>query len=102
MYVRYLKILTIITIRALTQYNLGKYRRVDISVMHTVNSVYLLLQCLCGSNTEDRHNKNCKHVALYICQKHIWLYVTGSLLFKTVPSLCVCEIKAEWCIGSNS
>lgn len=70
--------------------------------MHTVNSIHLLLQSLCGSNMEDRHNKKHKHVALYICQKHIWLYVTGSLLFKTVPSLRVCEIKAERCIGSNS
>lgn len=49
---------------------------------------------------KDRHNENSKHDALYICQKHIWLYVTSTLLFKTVPS--VCEIKAEWYIGSNS
>lgn len=53
-----------------------------------------------GLNMKDRHNENSKHDALYICQKHIWLYVTSTLLFKTVPS--VCEIKAEWYIGSNS
>lgn len=51
---------------------------------------------------EDRHNENCKHVALYICQKHIWLYVTSTLFFKTVPSVCACNIKADWCIGSDS
>lgn len=35
-------------------------------------------------------------------KKHIWLYVTRTLLFQTVPSVCVSDIKADWYIGSNS
>lgn len=50
---------------------------------------------------KDRHNKNSKHVALYICQKHFWLYVTSTLL-SAKCLLRVCEIKADWYIGSNS
>lgn len=42
---------------------------------------------------KERHNENMLHYTFV--KKHIWLYVTGTLLFKTVPSVCVCEIKAD-------
>lgn len=38
----------------------------------------------------------------YTFVKNTFGYVTSTLLFKTVPSVCVCEIKADWFIGSNS
>lgn len=65
-----LKILKIIIIRLLT----------EISQPSQDSLTFVSEASPRGSYMKDRHNEKCKHVALYICQKQIWLYVTSTLL----------------------
>lgn len=83
-------------------YSQWKHCSLESLTLWTVFLPFVAEPSPCGSNMEATHTPNCKHVVLYICQKHIWLYVTSTLLFKTVPSACACDIKAVWDIGSDS